>query len=470
MTLILYLALNIVMGMALLYCASSKRRQFLALAGFLIPLQALSFDLGVLISWHKIIFPLAVLGIFLGSIKKSDQTLPKLPGIQPYLILVAYVTILTLGIWGLEALDGGRSSTDITGWATLQSDYRYPVQLLSYLFVWGLVLIGALFTKDRRDFNGLVQGYIAGNVFSICVGFYQMAANRFSLPWLDYLDYSRFLTDDALQRSIITGTDSLFQFSRLYGLGGEPKHTAAFAILAVVVLLTLSAEKCTRGKNLFALIILLTGILATASTGGWLALAAVLVYSLVIAKSRSTKRKMMYSSVVALTLLSALSLFSFENASDLFDSRIRNRLRDLDSIANYEPKDVAFVRYISDHPRQLILGHGAGGVDFFLRDYVPPSFLEYGGTITPTYFLTRSLGDLGLIGLALAFACWLRCVLYFHKGRDSTALNFLIGGAIVLLLCTNVILGPFLLISASVVSYSSRRRSSSHPNVILPVK
>lgn len=471
MTLILYLALNIVLGIALLYCASSNRRHFLTLAGFLIPLQGLSFHLGVLISWHKIIFPIAVLGLLLGSLRKSDKTVPKLPGIRPYLILVAYITTLTLGIWGLEALHGGRSSADITGWAALQSDYRYPVQLVSYLFVWGLVLIGVSFTKDRKDFKGLAQGYVAGNVFSICVGFYQMAAKRFSLPWLDYLEYSRFLTEDAVNRSLITGSDGIFEFSRLYGLGGEPKHTAAFAILAIIVLLAQhqSAKTITR-RNLFALGVLFAGILATASTGGWVALAAALVYSLVIARSQSTKRKLAYSAVVTLTLLSAISIFSFQNASDLYDSRIRSRLIDLETIGNYEPKDVAFVRYISDNPQNLILGHGAGGVDFSLRDYVPTHFLEYGGTITPAYFLTRLIGDLGLVGMALALACWLSCVRYFHSRRDSAGLNFLIGGAIVLLLCSNVILGPYLLLSASLVSYSSRKRNCSPSVAILAVK
>src|SRR5690606_1377741 len=142
------------------------------------------------------------------------------------------------------------------------------------------------------------------------------------------------------------------------------------------------------------------------STSGWVAFGALVAVFVVTSRGASAGRL-----IVAIGMFAgiALLLAGPEAVADLYEQRVHERMYGERSVTEQEHKDGARLAYLSDNPEKAIVGHGAGGIDFFLIQYVDPIILQRATAITPTYFVPRMVGDLGLIGLGLAalvVACW----------------------------------------------------------------
>ena len=452
----LYALTQIVLGLLLVFWAATNTRRFLYAAAFLIPLQGLGIRFFVSLSWYELLVPVAVLGAIVG---RKELRARGLPGLKPLLLLLAYAVGLTAVMWYVDWSITGYSQRGLgLGWGTAQSTLRYPVQLLSYLFVWSMPLIGAWYARGEEDVMALINGYINGNVLNIAVGFYQVIALGFGLPWLDTMGIT-FQDRSLSMRTVLTR--SPFTVHRLFGLGGEPKHTAGFAVMAIGLLMVLylfASSKRVRFANA-KLAALIAGVILTGSTAGWIALVVVLSYlainALIAAKSRLVR---LLPVLAGLTIVLAYAVsaagFAMPALQDRFTGRVSGGLLDL---IEQEPKDAAFVRFAQAEPEDLLLGSGAGGVDFRLIPYTDPGFLTYGATVTPGFFISRLLGDLGVVGLVLALLVWIawyRCM----RDKNRAMSQYLVVGILALASSVSAALPAYLLLGGGMVAVAARRR------------
>lgn len=437
----------------LIHASVYNKGRFLYLATFLIPLQGLSFNAGITLSWYKVLFLIA----FLGYLLKSERINRKsFPGISLIILYFAYVVVLTLAQWVLDSYTGVSKIGEILGWGSAQSAYRYPVQLLTFICIWGLMIVGVLYKITNIELSKVVNGYIDGNIFSILVGIYQMFASYFGLPAIKGLNFTGFLTDDLLNRATISVSGFTSNIPRLYGLGGEPKHTASFAGIAVALVLShifVSDFRYIRYIKI-KIVILLLGMILTASSGAWIGLLVILGYFGIVGLFKFSGRM----SLALIFLYVMFVLFSNSISNDVFSSiykqRISDRLIDLNSLIIYEPKDAAFILYAQDHAQNLIFGHGTGGIDFELVRYTPENFLLQGATLTPAYLITRLLGDIGICGMGLFALAWTSWFVFLRKKQDVAALHFLVAGGLALLVTTQVSLAGYLIVSSAMISRS----------------
>ena len=153
--------------------------------------------------------------------------------------------------------------------------------------------------------------------------------------------------------------------------------------------------------------------------------------------------------LVILTIIISLNLTYIY---DIIESRILARLQEgYSSVAYFEPKDAAFLTFAFDYPEVLVFGQGTGGIDFMLIPYVRDTFLMKSSSLTPTYFLTRILGDVGMVGLsliALLFSYWYKVI----KSSKIFATMFILF-LVPLTLNSMVGLPVFLLMISSAVAY-----------------
>jgi len=467
----IYLVSFIFITILLLYNAIQKNDKFLYMAAFLIPLQGLAIDFFVMLSWYKLIFIIGLFGLLMRYLITRQQVkIIRIPGIDIFKLYLIYIFLLTGIWWYIDSIKCFSEAGKILGWGNAQTIYRYPTQLISYIFVWGLVIIGILFTKSSKDTEAVINGYIAGNIFSIVAGFYQMIALSSGLPWFRDLDYGGFLTKNLVSNTLMPNLNLPFNFYRLYGFGGEPKHTASFAVIAYVLILTFlsfpSNLKINKSRLKLKLIIIVLGIIATASTGGWIALGLTSIYFIVKVLHSKSRKKFSGIIIVAIVLILLIGVLGFQTVSDLYKNKILMRFSNFETLVRNEPKDGAFIYYAYDNPETLFFGHGAGGIDFFIIPYTIPSFLEYGCTITPAYLPTRLLGDVGLVGIILLFVLWLKWVLFLKKCGNWAGMHFCIAGVITLLVSSQVALSAFLIICSSIVAITVRLNSFATSNKI----
>jgi len=454
--------MHIFIAFYLLYNAIKGSKKFLYIAAFLIPLQALSVDFLATFSWYKLIFPIGLIAILISYLATKQQIRTiKVPGINIFVLYFVYIILLTGIWWWMDSINCYSDMGVSLGWGPAQSTYRYPVQLISYIFVWGLVLTGIWFTRSFKDLESLINGYIAGNIFSIVFGFYQMLAIPLGLPWFYNIEYNKFLTEGLANRVLLSNLGLPFKFYRLYGLGGEPKHTASFAVIAFALLLSylLFPKKIKINRPGLKLAIIVLGILATASTGGWIALGLISVYFAILIILTRPKKILLYLIPIVIIFFVIVGIFGSQVIVNIFEQRFLSRVSNLDNLIKNEPKDGALIRYAQEYPENQFFGHGAGGIDFWIIPYTNPIFLSYGGTITPAYLPTRLLGDVGLVGILFIFILWLRWILFLKKHKNKAGMHFCIIGAVSLAIVSQVGLGGYLLICSSMVAATTRGKS-----------
>lgn len=451
--------------LALVFWAGRRNDRFLYLAGFLIPLRSIVFRFYVDFVWMLLVFPLSLAAIV---VHKKQVRWQDIEGRRWLVLYFAYAFYLTLIRAYLDYTSRAPRYLQAIayGWGPGQSTYRYPVQFLSFMFAWGLLFTGFWFTRERRDVVALIKGYVNGNLFNALLGFYQLAAYRWYLPWPTQLEMGAPHGQDlgsAAGRAQLRGLDMPLAIHRLSGIGGEAKHAATSFVMAIVLLLCLEVlagkdSPIRHGKA--KLFVLIMALFLTSSTGGWLSMLCVGAYFLVTSLLRGRSQIVGYVLLGLLVLVVAAQLFGgFQTLQDMYEVRLVNRLSGgLEGLSNYEPKDTAFIQYAFTHPLNMVLGHGTGGIDFWIMtsNYLERWVSERSSTVTPAYLPTRLLGDIGLVGLVfLGLLGW-----QWSKKLEEAGLpayrQFLIAGALALTFASQMSLPGYLLLCASMVAYACR--------------
>jgi hypothetical protein len=374
----IYLLYGAAALIAFALCMTAMRDygRFLFLGAFILNYHAIGLDIGVYLTLDKVF---AWIGVFI--ILSMGIVLPRRGWFYVYSAMIGYMTLITAFMFVTGALNSQIAYVHSMGWGTGQSMLLLPVQYVSQVTVWSVLIVGYALGRQEQ----VVSGFIWGAISNAIIGFYQVLAAIKGLPWLPR-DVLTKLSGDNGGQFQIRKTD-LF---RLSGLAGEPKHAAACFVVAIVLLMSLPIA----GRK-WKMSVLGLALIATLSTSGCIAF--VVIYG-VFMLYRHKMVQFLLAAFVALALFLATqvsSTFAF-----LVDTRIVTRLADP---SNNEKKDAALIDVAEHDPTILITGVGAGGIELFLMKWMDVEVLERGSAIGPTYLLTETLGDYGIIGTALLF-------------------------------------------------------------------
>ena len=463
-----YFALHALIGIALLFAFAQGKRSILWMSGFLLPLAGLVIFVGVAWNWAKLVPVVLLLAVLL---HRRRNPLEELPGIMWLGILLMYALLVTMWFFAVDhAVTDKLEMARALGWGPGQTTYRYAVQGFVYLSSWAMLYVSYALVQSREDLDAAIQGFLWGNIFSLSIGMYQSIAQGMGLPWISYDgQLASMLTGNLGVRSRIALFDlgGGVSISRLYGLGGEPKHTAAFAVMALNIVLARSMFPNQQKDTARMLTFLLLGLVMTLSTSGWvgalLVSAILLAWSARLGLSRNASGKparfVLLVAVGTGVLLSLIAVIDPSSRERLIESRIQERLDPgLTSAQRHEAKDGAYLTMLREYPERSLVGHGVGGADFFIIEYAPREILKSGGTLTPTYLTTRTLADLGLVGAFLTlwlFWAWIAATPVTASGAGK---GFLLAGSIAVWLQPAVVFSTYLFLVGAFLGFARSQK------------
>lgn len=446
----IYVILNLAIAFLILRAFYRGRRAVLSITAGLFALRGVSMYIGVNLNWARLIPAMLLVEL---TLRGSRSKLRNFPGWIWIACFFAYLLILScyqqLFDPRFSFLVGvGRS----IGWGPAQTDYRLVVQFVAYIVTFSLPILYFLVIRDRRDMISVAAGFIFGNVLSVGCGCYQVMAQKFGLPWIAGSIGQLAQGHLGLRDSVISVSLGGVSIPRLFGLGGEPKHTASLAVLALGIILAsfiFSSPTLIGRPNRWRTAILLIGLLLTFSTSGWLALAIMCSLFFLLASRRRPRRLMRILFVGLVFLAIGLSLGG-RGVARVFQQRVVGRMDSARDVETYEYKDGAFVSYASDHPFRTFWGLGPGAVDFFLIQRVRRDVLTPKTMLTPTYTCTRLLSDAGLPGLifiSLMLISWVRRI----PSHESPERAFLVCAALTLLIMPFTTFPSFLALAGAFI-------------------
>jgi len=428
-----FIVINIAIAVLIVYLGLTNSRRFLFACAFLLPLQGLAIDLGVLLNWSKLVLPIALLLHVLRA-RRPFSSLARLPGRYWYFLFLAYAVIVTLINIVLGTHADAIKLVAALGAGIAQSKYRLHVQLATTILSWGGIIAAALFTRDEHDADGAVKGLIAGGVFNAVFGIFGNIAERLHLPWIG--------TVVAAQTE---GMSSFNTAGRLAGLAGEPKHAAAGFVFALLFLFWVpkGVHSEQRPQRVWVKAsILILALLLTLSTSGMVAGAVALLFNLLAAKKQSVAIFV----TLGVTLLSFVLLLGSGLFYDVLQYRLVEKVSDP---GRFEYKDAAFWKAAFDHPEGLILGSGAGGGDLKLVSYLDQFYIQKG--ISPGYLLDEMLGDFGIIGVGLVGCFVWKVLAYLRRSPDKSLFRLILSGVFVSLLVPRFSIWGFVFVASSLV-------------------
>lgn len=414
---VLFYGIAFLLVVALCATAIKDYSKFLFFGAFLVNFHSIGIDIGVYMTLDKIF---SWIGIFI--ILCTKVTLPNRRWFHAFIGLLGYMTLLTGVIVVSGALDKKIAYAHGMGLGLAQSTLLLPVQLISQVTMWLIFLIGYKLGRHEH----IIDGFIWGAVCNAGIGFYQLLAQVKGLPWLPASLLAKWSSGD-LDSQFSMQPSHLY---RLAGLAGEPKHAASCFVFAIILMM------CFPVNGLkWKLPVLTIALLATFSTSGWFAFAA--IYGVFMLYQRKFLQILI---AVAIVLLVMMATHVSHDLTFIVDSRIMMRFADPGA---FEPKDSALLDVIKNEPEILVTGTGAGGIDLYLMQWINKSKLEKDGLISPSYILTEILGDYGLIGIVL-FALFLQYIRPYFSG--DMQLFFLTAIMAILMLPRFSIMPPALLV------------------------
>jgi hypothetical protein len=424
---ILLLVIHGLIAIAVLRALVRGGRSLLVLVAFLLPLSGLTYTAGVNWNWTRLLGPILAFGMLIHGTFPRVLRLPGLRWLGAFLLYAAAISFFFWQLYPdiLPLIERAR----LIGWGRGQTELRYVVQYTVLAFNWCFLLGAMAFTRSTDDRDAAIQAFINGCLLSVIVGLYQAVAQANGLPWITPKEE---LAGFLGSRRVINTYDIAagFKMSRLFGLGGEPKHTAAFVAVALAGLLSFALYDRNTRVSRVKITILLVGLVLTLSTSGMVAF--LLICGLMLRSRELLVSQNAGAAIGALVLLGTLLLgltliLGEKTTTELVDSRLSTRLTGgFDTIRRYEGKDAAALELMWDEPERVLLGHGSGGVDFHLIDRVSVVEREKQSMITPTYLIIRLVAEYGLIGLVFVFSLgltWTRRIR--HESRASLRIYFL---------------------------------------------
>lgn len=441
-----------------------KHDQFLHLAAFLMPFLGLNFALGTNFWWAMYIFPVSILAI--KQTKRNGYNFKRIHAFKYLVMFFTYAFILTIVRAGLDYMSSEPRYLSVValGWGPAQSTYRYPVQLISFVFTWGAIFTTLLMTKTEKNVNSIVNGFVNGCLVNVFISVYLLAAFSFGVPYPGiFLPEVTTLSGYATKMAL-PGTGLPFTIYRLSGLGGEPKHLASSLVLAVMLIQSLQFFKSPgiyiKRANLKIVILIVAAIL-TFSTGGLIAIgiSTAVLYGFNMYQQRQRIGAFI---IVGLIFVIFGGFFgAIPTIGSLFEARVSDRTEGgLDGLAKNEPKDAAFIEYIITNPLNAIIGHGTGGIDFWLikSKYLERWTSQRTSTVTPAYLPTRLLGDVGVIGIIILIILIRKWSILFDEEDKKAYKTFLLIGALSLCMSSQLALPAYLYIVGAMVAIVSRKR------------
>ncbi|MFN2489074.1 MAG: hypothetical protein ABR529_04950 [Actinomycetota bacterium] len=352
-------------------------------------------------------------------------------------------------------------------WKSGQTTFRYAVQLgVLYQILFSSYIAYRLVDSDAA-FRAILRGFITGTTASVVLGIYQVAAYRFNWWWIFSYEEA---TDLRGNFGMVGGHSSLvgpLGWLRLSGLGGEPKHTAAFIVIALCAITSLAfAGRVVASWKIFALLLL--GLALTLSTSGWFAFAFAATILAVSGSARflspwGTKILVpaQFAAVLAVGGIAFLFILDSQARREIVQTRITERLGGAyASVREFEWKDDALFRFLAENPYQSILGHGMGGVDFYLVRYAKP-YITSNSTPTPTYTLSWLIGDIGVVGTFLLVAM---LVVWRNSVRRSLAARlFITAAGSAILIQPAFALGGFMLLAGGFLRHGTAPHEAQLP-------
>lgn len=448
--------IHVLILVGILLAMVGGRRHALWMAGFVAPLQGLRVELGgVGWQWARLL-PLLLLLAYV--IYPPNTKRAKFPGSGALAGLLLWTLAASLFFFFFhEPTELLISEAQRIGWGPAQTTYRHPVQFVVFLSYFGSAFLITKLVTTQSDLHGLLAGFVAGNLASIAVGAYQLVAMRTGLPLLEFIHESALL-------------DQVANEARLFGLGGEPKHTGASAVLALAVLFSIQLAGHAKAAPTWQVLMLMVGVLVTLSTSAFVGLALLLSAVLFLSLRRNEGVAIRNYLVVGIFVAVGLAVFASGEVARVVEQRIGGRLLEgSDTISSFEPKDDAFVQQVSDSPVYLLTGHGAGGADFHLIEHFRPDMLARSTSITPTYTINRMLADNGAIGLVFLLLMlrqwWFRARAHI---RPSVGDTFLLTGGIAIIAAPYVVFILYLLIGGAFVGYYSCLPQDPNPSAEQP--
>ena len=401
----LYYAMHVAIGFALVATLAVKKTRFLWLCAFLLPLSGFSVFVGVQFSWIRALPVLLALGLLAS---RRPLTFRNRRANRWILTFCLYATFLF--IWASFVSSNTKEMITLAkalGWGRFQTDLRPMVQLVGIASTLLTPVLFAASAKTGSERNAVIRGFVIGCLASVLFGGYQVAAVMFGLPWPDAGELGATVQGSMGMRETLQEFSISLDTSipRLFGLGGEPKHTAAFSLLGIVVLLRdTDRSRFSPRFRALAIGILSLGVLLTFSTSGWVGLVVCLFFVYLRRTSTVGKKSpsRVWVTIPVMVVIIAVFLIPSGYRDMIANERLRDRLSGgTTTILSAEVKDGAMLEYAVRHPVDMIFGKGPGCIDFFLIPLVSSTVLRSDSTITPTYMLTRMLGDYGVIGLLL---------------------------------------------------------------------
>ena len=293
-------------------------------------------------------------------------------------------------------------------------DYRNWIQWIQRISFVSLFVL--MFHKKFQQEIILLflKGYILGITVQSLLAGYQLLAFKYSLPIWDYFG----------------GSVIIFDFLRINGLAGEPRHLAAFILPSLFVLFFAYRKTSiifSRKKILYMIILQMTVLVMTFSSSG---IVLFIVAGATILISAILKPKNFLSIKKLTLIISSIFIAIAAINTDYFNKRIFERVNFVNFV-NSEFSTFAAIEVFQNKPEHVLIGLGVG---------------------TPAYYLrsTNSFQE----GL------W--------RNTNSTSEQLRDPNGLVLLLLESGLLGVVLLLF--VIIFVNKRNSKKEREIFLPIK
>jgi len=453
--------------LVLLFSIAGKRARFLYWAAFLIPLQSVSFEWLTLFTWAKLIFPISIIIFLLHPFYRSNEP-SFIPGKYLLVCFLLYVGVLTFGWMVYDYTCGFRYEFARTmGAGIAQSTFRYPIQLAHFFFIWGLLLTGIWFGHNSDDVVATIRGYIAGNLFNVITGLYQVAAYYLSLPWFrgGWIMRAPQYNPDVFQTYIVQLGGIVVP--RLSGLGGEPKYAGINFVLALFLVLCwqsflqgLPRMKHWRRDTL----LLILGIFMTFSVGAWFAI--ILCFTYLFFASITTGRVKSFGVLGFGIVFISISLLLIGEATltNLFEIYISPKINleeGRGGLASY--LDTSLMYFFLENPFGLLVGNGAGGAEYALQS-VDSWFLRGRFSVAPAYTLTRLIGDVGIVGILMLIALFMKWERFLFKHKFTAYGHIVTGGFLLIMFGHYTGLYGILLVIGAIIGATGHEIRKTQPD------
>lgn len=299
-----------------------------------------------------------------------------------------------------------------------RGEWRWPFQLV----IWSLmVLPGAAVAATQSV--AVVRACLRMLVFSVSL-LSALALVQFAIFHATGIDI---LPINVMEGASVEARMAAFESARgvvfrACALGGEPKHLAYSAAVALTVVAAEWAYgnvlSAGRRQLLVATGLICAALVVTFSTQGLLLAAVNLAVILAFSILRSGMSPRRFSTVLLLVAAGAAVIAWIPGLHEVLALRTVSRLRDTGGMEDW---NTVVADWLLDNPEWAVMGVGLGNVHLHALHHIPEEFLFYmgGQVFVAKAGALRLLSETGIIGLTIFLAAFLRPVVVLLRGGVS---------------------------------------------------